>query len=736
MDDLTLTAQCSAARAMQAFASGLLPQLTKIDQLRSLDEMHNAIDQLMALLGECSGAKRVYLFDRLDDDPDIFCNTYEWCAPGVTPQIGMLQTLNVADMPVWLAAFERGETIVIRNLEDVKDTMPREYAILKPQDIQVELAVPVRNRTVLKGFIGLDDPPANLSELFHQQLSFIGAHLSTARENLRMLTLQEETLRTMEQERQMLWVLSEDSTSVFRVDLETDQAEVVKLALKTNVSSLIYPQDDTPLCYTAEMRKFYEKFVVLESAPTLLEDFSPANLLATLETEEHICRRFQMVPNAMGQRYFEVRASKLPNTKSVLLNFRYIDAIVEEERRHQRELEAAEEAKRANEAKSDFLSRMSHDIRTPMNVIMGFTNLATQHLNEPDLLRDYLDKIRISGKNLEQLINDVLDISRIEKGEFLLTPQPIDLTDLLDYYEKTVLASSLTREKHLTALCPRHELPHKYLLADQLRLGQVYMNLLSNAIKYTPEGGTIRFEVYEEALDDPSHIRLVSIISDTGIGMTPEFMRVMYSEFSRAIDTRVNKVRGSGLGLAIVRKIVDLMGGSITADSTPGQGTTFRVDLDLPIVTEQDATNHAPAKPKQALTLPDRPIRLLIAEDNDLNYEIEAAQLEPKGLRCTRAMDGVNAVSCFSSAPPGTFDAILMDMQMPRMSGPEAAKTIRALPRADAKTIPILAVTANAYQEDVQLCLAAGMNAHLAKPLDVDHVLATLAEQLHFAPQP
>ena len=734
MDNITLTSQYSAARAAQAFASGLLPQLTRIDQLRSLDEMHDAIDRLMALLGECSGAKRVYLFDRLPEDPDIFRNTYEWCAPGVTPQIGMLQTLHVADMPVWLAAFEQGETIFIPDLEDVKDTMPSEYAILKPQDIRVELAVPVRNRTVLNGFIGLDDPPAHLSELFQQQLAFIGAHLSTARENLRMLTLQEETLHAMEQERQMLMILCQDSPSVFRVDLEHDQAEIVKLSLRTNAATFIFPNEEHPLCYSAEFQKFFTQFVIKDSAPDLLQVFAPANLLRALKQQDHVSRRFQMIPNAMGQQYFEVRASKLPGSAQILLNFRYIDAIVEEERRHRQQQQDAEEAKRANEAKSEFLSRMSHDIRTPMNVIMGFTTLAAQHLGEPELLKDYLEKIRISGKNLEQLINDVLDISRIEKGEFRLTPQPMSLSDLLDYYEKTVLSSNLTREKQLTVRCLRHDLPHNDLLADQLRLGQVYMNLLSNAIKYTPEGGSVTFEVYEELLpNDPAHVRLVSIISDTGIGMTPEFMQIMYSEFSRAIDTRVNKVRGSGLGLAIVRKIVDLMGGSITADSTPGQGTTFRVVLTLPIVAQQDTLTPTPAASRPVPSLPGRPIRLLIAEDNDLNYEIEAALLEPKGLRCTRAIDGVDAVGCFDGAPPGTFDAILMDMQMPRMSGPEAAKAIRALPRADARTIPILAVTANAYQEDIRLCLDAGMNAHLAKPLDVDAVLTTLAEQLHFA---
>ena len=228
---------------------------------------------------------------------------------------------------------------------------------------------------------------------------------------------------------------------------------------------------------------------------------------------------------------------------------------------------------------------MSHDIRTPMNVIMGFTNIALQHADDSDKMKECLEKIRVSGSNLQELIDDVLDISRIESGEFKIVSQPVKLPELFDFYCQAI--AGMAEAKNIRFSGKLHDISHNVLLSDQIRLGQIYMNLLSNAVKYTPENGDVKFEVYEEKLAESGKVRLVSVVSDTGIGMTPEFMEQMYSAFSRAVDTRVNKVRGSGLGLAIVKKIVDLMGGAIEAESKVGKGTTFRVTLDLPAAVRQ-----------------------------------------------------------------------------------------------------------------------------------------------------
>lgn len=309
----------------------------------------------------------------------------------------------------------------------------------------------------------------------------------------------------------------------------------------------------------------------------------------------------------------------------------------EEKRREKDLMSAADAARRANEAKSEFLSRMSHDIRTPMNVIMGFTNIALQHADDSDKMKECLEKIRVSGSNLQELIDDVPDISRIESGEFKIVSQPVKLPELFDFYCQAI--AGMAETKNIRFSGKLHDISHNVLLSDQIRLGQIYMNLLSNAAKYTPENGDVKFEVYEEKLAESGKVRLVSVVSDTGIGMTPEFMEQMYSAFSRAVDTRVNKVRGSGLGLAIVKKIVDLMGGAIEAESKAGKGTTFCVTLDLPAA----------------------------ADDAETEEHTETA-----------------------------------------------------------KHSPIIALTANAYHEDIQKCLAAGMNAHLSKPINIDRAVRTI----------
>ena len=385
---------------------------------------------------------------------------------------------------------------------------------------------------------------------------------------------------------------------------------------------------------------------------------------------------------------------------------------------------SAAAAEAANKAKSAFLFDMSHDIRTPMNAIMGFTRVARNHLHEPDKILDCLDKINLSGSNLQQLINDVLDISRIESGEFRIDSEPVKLSELCKLYEQNIRGTA--EDKNQKFICNRHDIIYDTVLSDRLRIGQIYMNLLSNAVKYTPEGGTVELEVYEEPFPDKDKIRLVSIVRDNGIGMSEKFMKEMYSQFSRAIDTRVNKVQGSGLGLAIVKKIVDQMNGTIEATSRLHEGTTFRVTLDVPFIREQEVSETTAEIPFFKLR-PSRIIKtLLIAEDNDLNYEILEEQLEMYGIHCVRAVNGKECVQLFEIDPSGTYDAILMDMQMPVMNGLDATRAIRRLPSPESKQIPIIALTANAYLEDVQKCKEAGMNDHMSKPVQIEQIIRTV----------
>lgn len=447
-----------------------------------------------------------------------------------------------------------------------------------------------------------------------------------------------------------------------------------------------------------------------------------STLKKRLEKEESIAVDYLATDNNWHLARFIVQSRAEDGTaRQVLLVIRVIS---EEKRREKYLIDAVEEANRANEAKSEFLSRMSHDIRTPMNAIMGFTRVARNHLHEPDKILDCLDKINLSGSNLQQLINDVLDISRIESGEFRIDSEPVKLSELCKLYEQNIRGTA--EDKNQKFICNRHDIIYDTVLSDRLRIGQIYMNLLSNAVKYTPEGGMVELEVYEEPFPDKDKIRLVSIVRDNGIGMSEKFMKEMYSQFSRAIDTRVNKVQGSGLGLAIVKKIVDQMNGTIEATSRLHEGTTFRVTLDVPFIREQEVSETTAEIPFFKLR-PSRIIKtLLIAEDNDLNYEILEEQLEMYGIHCGRAVNGKECVQLFEIDPSGTYDAILMDMQMPVMNGLDATRAIRRLPSPESKQIPIIALTANAYLEDVQKCKEAGMNDHMSKPVQIEQIIRTV----------
>lgn len=774
---------------------------------------------MLQLLGKCSGADRVYIFDKKEKNrKEYFCLQYEWKnEDDILEKEQLFSEITVEDIPHWTDELKKGLTIQVTDCEELSP-MEQEYNLMKKHHTYSRVLAPIFSRDHLSGFIGMDHFYKGISELFIHQLAFVGAHLNTARENLRMFTLLGKNLESMEKERQILNVLCEDCTSVYKVNLLDDTAEVVKLEQGANAPKILKNREKIILCYSKELKYYYDHFVIKESAPDFpvliafrhvdeiikeernhqreledslaevkmnneiisaiskiyymiyridLQDFyyeeitggsenhrftgmkGTAAAHITSDSSEKVASKY----SAMVKQFYDLSTLKkrLEKEESIAVDYLATDnnwhlarfivqsraedgtarqvllvirVISEEKRREKYLIDAVEEANRANEAKSEFLSRMSHDIRTPMNAIMGFTRVARNHLHEPDKILDCLDKINLSGSNLQQLINDVLDISRIESGEFRIDSEPVKLSELCKLYEQNIRGTA--EDKNQKFICNRHDIIYDTVLSDRLRIGQIYMNLLSNAVKYTPEGGTVELEVYEEPFPDKDKIRLVSIVRDNGIGMSEKFMKEMYSQFSRAIDTRVNKVQGSGLGLAIVKKIVDQMNGTIEATSRLHEGTTFRVTLDVPFIREQEVSETTAEIPFFKLR-PSRIIKtLLIAEDNDLNYEILEEQLEMYGIHCVRAVNGKECVQLFEIDSSGTYDAILMDMQMPVMNGLDATRAIRRLPSPESKQIPIIALTANAYLEDVQKCKEAGMNDHMSKPVQIEQIIRTV----------
>ena len=393
------------------------------------------------------------------------------------------------------------------------------------------------------------------------------------------------------------------------------------------------------------------------------------------------------------------------------------------ERQYEAELEkSAEQAKKANEAKTRFLFNMSHDIRTPMNAIVGFSGLLEKNLQNEKKAKEYLGKIQSSSNLLLLIINQVLEMARIESGTAVLQLKPEDM-DVLFHRVNTVFEEDI-KKKNLQYHADL-DVRHHYVVCDQTKLQEIMLNIISNAIKYTPEGHSIHVEVHEAVSENPSKIRYIFSCEDTGIGMSEEYLPHIYEEFSREHTSTENKVPGTGLGLSIIKSMIELMGGSIQVESRQGIGTKFTVDLSFDMASKEEVYGSQNTIKTSAIhTIKGK--RILIAEDNELNAEIAKTVLEDVGALITRVEDGQQAVELFKEKPAGTFDAILMDLMMPVMDGYTATKEIRSLERSDAKTIPIIAMTANAFQEDAEKCIAVGMNAHLAKPLDIEKVMITI----------
>ena len=510
---------------------------------------------------------------------------------------------------------------------------------------------------------------------------------------------------------------------------------------------------------------------------------------------------------------------------------------------------AAREAESANKAKTDFLSTMSHDIRTPMNAIIGLTTIAEKNLGDVESTKDSLRKIGLASNHLLTLINDILDISKVESGKLKLSPLTFSIVETVE--NLVTISQPMIKEKNIEFSFHVNRMEKEYLYADQLRLNQIYINILSNAIKYTEPGGSVSVSLREETSSVPGSVKLTYVVADTGIGMSPEFMATMYQPFSRQIDSRVNSIQGTGLGLAITKQMVDLLGGTIDCQSEQGKGTTFTVVLDIPVADRQlddmrlepvdvlivdddeimletavdsleslgatveqaqnglealgmiehrhlsgrdyniiivdwkmpeidgletirrirsetgsdvpillisaydwsdiedeakeagangfvskplfrsklyDRINDLTGKESASIEQEDdysdlQGMRILIAEDNDVNWEIISAILAMFGIDSDRAENGRICVDMMNAAKEGSYDLIFMDVQMPEMNGLDATRTIRKLENTWASSIPIIAMTADAFSENVTECLNAGMNGHIAKPIDIKLVI-------------
>ena len=399
---------------------------------------------------------------------------------------------------------------------------------------------------------------------------------------------------------------------------------------------------------------------------------------------------------------------------------RYRDAL------HEKELEKAVlEAKNANEAKTRFLFNMSHDIRTPMNAIIGFSELLEKHIDEKDKAIDYLGKIKSSSNFLLSLINYVLEMARIESGKLVLKKEVGCVTELIE--SLTDVFETGVKKKFITYSC-KTDIQHKYVICDEIKVREIFINIIGNSVKYTPEGGKISVSVKEEPFEKENYIAYRIIVEDNGIGMSKEYLPHIFEEFSREHTSTESKVTGTGLGLPIVKSLIDMMGGMIEVESQLGCGTKMTVVLPFELASEKQILEE---KQKEKEKISDSILgkRVLLAEDNELNAEIAMTVLKENGLKAERAANGKQCMEMLKKMPEDYYDMILMDIQMPEMDGYEATRRIRNLDDARAD-IPIVAMTANAFEEDRQKALESGMNAHVSKPVDMNMLFKVMVQIL------
>lgn len=835
-DNATLYAELEAERFMT----------DQISLLHEAEDLADGINFMLKSLGEFTDADRAYVFETSENHTST--NTYEWCAAGVTPQIRNLHDIPFESMPKWIEVFLHGENILIEDLEAYRESMPLEYELLKVQNVSTLIAFPISVHEKLIGFVGVDNPDMEKSNLLHRLLSLLGKYVGTMikdhkNEQMRLevvasksrLDYQLEMDEILRGAQIGIWTLELDGDktpllhpnptmcTLLGVSQEMSPEEVyqfwyhrippkyitpvldyIQKVIHESYSEITYPWNHPLLgqiwircggilypdyqgngiCIrgyhqdvtrnienerkyqnlTAATSQIYHAIYHIDLIQDRIEKLAGANqnytptgvvTSATAQLNDILEKMVAPSHHEIMQYFFDLttvndrlhgklfisreypspqgiwrRATFIVQNRDtdddvteILYVTQIIDDYKQKELAYQQELvKAVESANQANTAKTDFLNRMSHDIRTPLNGILGMLDIAQKNETNPKALLECHEKMRTAAFHLKALVNDVLDMQRMETDRFFLEQIPFDIREILDNCWSMLEAQASRLDITLEKIKPG-SLKYPYLIGSPLHIRQIFMNLLSNAIKYNKPGGSI--SIHAKIIRQVhQNVIYKFIISDTGIGISPEFQKHIFEPFAQE-DTGARTIyKGTGLGMAIVHRLVQEMGGTIQLKSEKNVGSTFTLILPFTIDEHQPSASAETATDTPA-DLTD--LHILVVEDNELNLEIAVFSLEAAGLNVSTAINGLEAVRLFEKSKPYEYDIILMDIMMPVMNGLDAAKAIRGLSRPDAPTVPIIALSANAFAEDIQKSKNAGINEHLAKPLEMDKVLKVIA---------
>ena len=667
---------------------------------------------LLEHLGKALNGERTYIFEQNESGGDD--NTYEWVADGVVPEQENLQNISPEVCAGWYRNFSVGGHIVIQNVEDIRESEPLQYENLKRQGIHSLVVVPLYDGKQVIGFYGVDNPPVKsleyASNMLHTAAYFIVSSLK------RRDLFRELQKRSYLEGRQSLENILEGArTGIWTIELE-EGCQPRMYADRTMRILLGVPEDIGPeACY----RHWFER---IEPDYAAMVEEAVQEMLKTGRSEVI----YPWDHPSLGKIY--VRCGGVPDRTfekpGSCLNGYHQDiteTMVTRKKQEQSIMELLERVRQANSAKSEFLSHMSHDLRTPINGILGMLAILEKSQDDPERQRDCRKKIRVSAEHLLSLVNDVLQVSRLESGRPAAVEEPFDLCAVLE--ECVTVLSPLAEERTVRLELETNGLRHTRAVGNPLHFKQILMSVIDNALKYNRPNGSVSVRVEETAFrEGTASCRFV--IEDTGIGIGEDFKAHIFEPFTQEHQGARTDYTGAGLGMSIVKKLVDQMRGTVTVDSRLGRGSVVQIILPVRVDEMQSGQSAEEARDVQGGIAG---MQVLLVEDNQINCEIVEYLLKDAGAEVATAKDGKAAVEAFEASAPGTFDCILMDLMMPVMSGYEAARVIRGLKRPDAGTVPIIALSANAFEEDVALAKDAGMNEHLAKPVDIGKMLKVMS---------